>query len=53
MNYWWFTDEIKNKQIKDSLKDYIPYVCGATKVFQEQIFKEIGISRQTYNIVEI
>lgn len=52
MDYWHFTDEEKDELIKRLTKE-LPALRGAAKASQDQIAKAIGVSRQTYNAVEM
>ena len=52
MDYWHFTDEGKDELIKRLTKE-LPALRGAAKASQDQIAKAIGVSRQTYNAVEM
>lgn len=52
MDYWHFTDEEKDELIRRLTKE-LPALRGAAKASQDEIARAIGISRQTYNAVEM
>lgn len=52
MDYWKFSVEEKNNLI-DRLTKELPALRGAAKASQDEIANAIGVSRQTYNAVEI
>lgn len=52
MDYWKFSVEEKNDLI-DRLTKELPALRGAAKASQDEIANAIGVSRQTYNAVEI
>jgi len=49
---WAISNDEKNKLI-DKLTEYLPTLRGTVKVSQEQIANAIGVSRQTYNSIEL
>lgn len=52
MDYWHFTDEEKAELIRTLTKE-LPALRAAAKASQEELAKVIGVSRQTYNAVEM
>lgn len=52
MDYWHFTDEEKEKLVKILTRE-LPALRGAAKATQDEIANVIGVSRQTYNAVEM
>lgn len=52
MEYWHFTPEEKDQLIARLTRE-LPALRGAAKAIQNEIANAIGISRQTYNAVEI
>lgn len=52
MDYWHFTTEEKDKLI-NSLTKELPALRGAAKATQDELANAIGVSRQTYNAVEM
>lgn len=51
MDYWYFSDEEKERLIK-KLTDELPALRGAVKASQDEIANAIGVSRQTYCAIE-
>lgn len=52
MDYWHFTDEEKDDLVRKLTKE-LPALRGAAKASQDEIAKAIGVSRQTYNSIEM
>ena len=52
MDYWHFTIEEK-EQLMSQLTKELPALRGAAKATQDEIANAIGVSRQTYNAVEM
>lgn len=52
MSYWNFTSEEKSQLIARLTKE-LPALRGAAKATQDEIANAIGVSRQTYNAVEM
>lgn len=52
MDYWHFTDDEKAELIRTLTKE-LPALRAAAKASQEELAKVIGVSRQTYNAVEM
>lgn len=52
MDYWHFTSEEKDQLIARLTKE-LPALRGAAKATQDEIANAIGVSRQTYNAVEM
>lgn len=52
MDYWHFTPEEK-EQLIARLTEKLPALRGAAKATQDEIANVIGVSRQTYNAVEM
>lgn len=52
MSYWNFTSEEKDQLIARLTKQ-LPALRGAAKATQDEIANAIGVSRQTYNAVEM
>lgn len=52
MDFWRFSNEEKEKLIKQ-LTFALPALRGITKATQDQIANVIGVSRQTYNAIEV
>lgn len=52
MNYWHFSKEMKDELI-DKLTTVLPALRGAVGVSQDEIANAIGLSRQTYNSIEL
>ncbi|MEE1057480.1 MAG: hypothetical protein UH239_09580 [Acutalibacteraceae bacterium] len=52
MNYWNFSKEEKNQLIAHLTKE-LPTLRGAAKATQDEIANIIGVSRQTYNAIEM
>ena len=52
MEYWHFTKEEKERLIS-KLSAELPALRGAVKATQDEIANAIGISRQTYNAIEM
>lgn len=52
MSYWCFTAEEKDALIS-RLTVELPALRGAVKATQDEIASAIGISRQTYNAIEM
>lgn len=52
MEEWAIMSEEKDLLIS-KLTEYLPALRGAVKVSQEQIANAIGVSRQTYNSIEL
>ena len=52
MEEWAMTSEEKDLLIS-KLTEYLPTLRGTVKVSQEQIANAIGVSRQTYNSIEL
>lgn len=52
MEEWAMTNEEKDVLIS-KLTEYLPTLRGTVKVSQEQIANAIGVSRQTYNSIEL
>lgn len=52
MDYWHFSNDEKEELIR-RLTAELPALRGAAKATQEEIANAIGVSRQTYNAVEI
>ena len=52
MEEWAMTREEKDILIS-KLTEYLPTLRGTVKVSQEQIANAIGVSRQTYNSIEL
>ena len=52
MDYWHFTSEEKDQLIACLTKE-LPALRGAAKATQDEIASAVGVSRQTYNAVEM
>lgn len=52
MEYWLFTKEEKN-QLINILSKELPALRGAANATQDEIASIIGVSRQTYNSIEL
>lgn len=52
MNYWHFSNETKEKLI-NKLTLALPALRGAVGASQDEIANIIGLSRQTYNSIEL
>lgn len=52
MNYWHFSKEMKDELI-DKLTTVLPALRGAVGASQDEIANAIGLSRQTYNSIEL
>ena len=52
MEYWYFTPEEKDQLIARLTRE-LPALRGAAKATQDEIANAIGVSRQTYNAVEM
>lgn len=52
MDYWHFTAEEKDQLIV-RLTNALPALRGAAKATQDEIANAVGVSRQTYNAVEV
>lgn len=52
MDYWRFTPEEKDQLINRLAKE-LPALRGAAKATQDELANAIGVSRQTYNAVEM
>lgn len=52
MSYWSFTPEEKGQLIARLTKE-LPALRGAANATQDEIANAIGVSRQTYNAIEI
>lgn len=52
MDYWHFSDDEKTELIKRLTRE-LPALRGAAKASQIEIANAIGISRQTYNAIEM
>lgn len=52
MDYWHFTLEEK-EQLVERLTKELPALRGAAQATQDEIANAIGVSRQTYNAVEM
>lgn len=52
MDYWRFTPEEKDQLINHLAKE-LPALRGAAKATQDELANAIGVSRQTYNAVEM
>ena len=52
MEDWAITNEEKDI-LFSKLTEYLPTLRGTVKVSQEQIANAIGVSRQTYNSIEL
>ncbi len=51
MDYWHFTQQEKDDLIK-RLTIALPALRGAVRATQDEIANAVGVSRQTYNVVE-
>lgn len=52
MDYWHFSKEMKEKLI-NRLTTELPTLRGAVGASQDEIANAIGVSRQTYNSIEL
>lgn len=52
MDYWHFTIDEK-KELMTKLTKELPALRGAAKATQDEIANAIGVSRQTYNALEM
>lgn len=52
MDYWHFSHEEKDQLIQRLTKE-LPALRGAAKASQDEIANAIGVSRQTYNAIEM